>query len=81
MSVISPAHMPVNFRIRIERNKAQKKKIVIRNQRHMNKEELIIKVVQGMKDDPRCCVHGMGNIRAFQNCFTTVFKEVAKKRI
>ena len=79
MSAISPVHMPVNFKIRIEINKAQKKKIVFRNKRHLNKEELIVKIVQGIEEDPRCCVHGMGNIRACQSCFTTLFKEVAKR--
>ena len=40
---------------------------------------MIVRVVQGIEDDPRCFVHGMENIRTCQSCFTTLFKKVAKR--
>ena len=76
--VISPVHMVINFKLGIMINSKQRRRIRFRNKRHLNREELLQKIVDEISRNTfDSCEHGRENISC-QDCYISLFRSIAK---
>ena len=76
--VISPVHMVINFRLGIMINSKQRRGICFRNKRHLNREELLQKIVDEISRNTfDSCEHGRENISC-QDCYISLFRSIAE---
>ena len=77
---ISPVHMVVKFRLKIMSNIKYKKKIIFRNKRNLNKEDLLHKIVNEIcREAAGSCEHGFENKRGCQCCYVSVLRTIGKR--
>ena len=78
--VLSPVHMVINFELKIMINTKQKKKILFRNKRNINKEDLLQRIVYEISQEASGeCEHGSENKRGCQSCYISVFRNIGKR--
>ena len=76
--VISPVHMVINFKLGIMINAKQRRRIRFRNKRHLNREELLQKIVDEISRNTfDSCEHGRENISC-QDCYISLFRSIAE---
>ena len=76
--VISPIHMVVKFKLKVAINSKQKKRILFRNKRNLNKEELLLKITDEIsREASDYCEHGSENKSSCLSCYISLFRSVA----
>ena len=79
-NTISPIHKLVLFNIEIARKNIQKKKIIFRDKRGLNKESLLEDINTNMlKKDGDPCQHRPQNKRDCSECYSELYYHIAKE--